>query len=84
MRELFSKEMEIVSAAGVVTDDPRVENVMNNFDDLCEIGENAAKGIPGSHLSESINIAKDTVHDAVNLMDTIYTQLFYNIDKWFG
>ncbi|MRT55151.1 hypothetical protein GJV11_03360 [Enterobacteriaceae bacterium RIT693] len=84
MRELFSNEMETVSAAGLVTDDPRVEDAMNNFDDLCKIGEGAAKGIPGSHLSDSINVAKNTVHEAVNLMDAIYTQLFNNINKWFS
>ncbi|HEY3985951.1 hypothetical protein [Cedecea sp.] len=84
MRELFSKEMEMVSAAGLVTDDPRVEEAMRDFDILCGIGEAATEGIKGSHLSESISTAKKTVHEAVNLMDAIYTQLFNNINKWFS
>lgn len=81
MRELLAKEMEMVAAAGVVTDDPDVEATMDGFDELCDLGKDAAEPIKGSMLETSIEIANKTVHGAVNVMDTAYTSLWNSISK---
>lgn len=84
MRELFTKEMEMVSAAGVVTDDPNVEATMKVFDKLCDVSEAAAEPIKGSMLDTSIGIANETVHNAVDVMDAAYTSLWSSVSKLLG
>lgn len=84
MRELFTKEMEMVSAAGVINNDPNVEKTMDAFDKLCDVGKAAAKPIKDSMLETSIGIANDAVHGAVDVMDAAYTSLWNSISKLLG
>jgi len=84
MRELFTKEMEMVSAAGVINDDPNVKETMEVFDELCKDGQKAAKEIKGSMLGTSIGIANKTVHGAVNVMDAAYSSLWNSVSKLLG
>mgnify|MGYP003366762683 CR=1 FL=1 len=84
MRELFTKEMEMVSAAGVINDDPNVKETMEVFDKLCKEGQKAAKEIKGSMLGTSIGVANKTVHSAVNVMDAAYSSLWNSVSKLLG
>lgn len=53
MRELYSCEMEMVAAAGVIIDDPKVQYLPGNVDNFCDLTNSllgSDTGIPDKYL----------------------------------
>lgn len=93
MRELIGSETKMVAAAGVVTDDPRVKEVLDKFDDFClaagTISSSATsmvgKGIDGAFLpTPGVGIANRVVNETVKVMDNAFTSVFQSIKNLFG
>lgn len=85
MRELHLNEMEMVAAAGIVTDDPNVQQAVNDFDELCkELKDAITDGSGGKMLENSVVISNKVVHGVVDIMDTALTHALNNIMKLFG
>lgn len=80
MRELYSKEMNAVAAAGVVTDDPQIKEVLSQFDDLCAEATDfkAAPMVAVGAIASNV-----VVRETVKVMDNAFTSIFDSISKLF-
>ena len=93
MRELIGSETKMVAAAGVVTDDPKMKEALNQFDEFCKvittISSSASSGASKafdevSPPTPGVDMANKVVHKAVDVMDSAFTSVFQSIKNLFG
>ncbi|WP_380179040.1 hypothetical protein [Kalamiella sp. sgz302252] len=77
MRELTGSETSVVAAAGVITDDPQIEVVLDVYDNVCDAIDKAEPTLGAGNANKA-------VHFAVNIMDYAWTSAFNSIMKLFG
>lgn len=79
MRELYEKELKVISGAGIVADNPNYQQAMKDFDEGCkEFG----KVFP--YLTPAVIAANSVVHGVGSLIDTAFTSAYKNIMHLLG
>lgn len=80
MRQLIHSEYNQVSGAGIISDDPKVQDILGAFGEA--VDEIAGKSPPMIGLG--LNNGKNVVNGAVSVIDAALTSAFNNIWKLFG
>lgn len=76
MRELLNSEVNLVSGAGIIKDDPKVQDILD-VNDLLNSVSNKIPGMPGVAVGNATTVVKETV----NVMDNAWTSAWNNISK---